>query len=116
MFECEFEGCDKKFTTKFSLKRHYYIHSKVKTYSCTFCPKTFALPQYLKEHQYTHTNQQPFICGVDGCQESFRQRGKLSLHRRTHENFKKKSYRLLNSEDFQKKSEKEDEVSLLGKR
>lgn len=28
---------------------------------------------------------------------SFRQRGKLSLHRRTHDNFRKKDYRLLNT-------------------
>lgn len=34
---------------------------------------------------------------MDGCQESFRQRGKLSLHRRTHETFVKKEYRLLNN-------------------
>jgi hypothetical protein len=38
------------------------------------------------------------VCGVDGCTETFRQRGKLSLHRRTHDAFKKKEYRLLNGE------------------
>jgi uncharacterized Zn-finger protein len=43
-FECEFLDCGKKFTTKFSLKRHYYIHSKQKTFACEFCSKTFALP------------------------------------------------------------------------
>lgn len=105
-FECEFPDCGKRFTTRFSLKRHYYIHSKKKTFTCEFCPKSFALPQYLREHQFTHTNQQPFLCGVDGCTESFRQRGKLSLHRRTHETFKKKDYRLLNAElSFNKKSD-----------
>ncbi|TNV84241.1 hypothetical protein FGO68_gene17806 [Halteria grandinella] len=96
VYQCEFPSCSKRFTTKFSLKRHYYIHSRKKTFPCSFCNKVFALPQYLREHQYTHTNQQPFVCGVDGCTESFRQRGKLSLHRRTHGNFKKKDYRLLN--------------------
>lgn len=48
---------------------------------------------------------------MDGCTESFRQRGKLSLHRRTHGNFKKKDYRLLNSEMNLNKKEK-----ILGKR
>lgn len=56
VFECQFPRCEKRFTTKFSLKRHYYIHSRQKTYRCQFCTKMFALPQYLKEHQYTHTN------------------------------------------------------------
>lgn len=95
---CSFEGCGKRFTTRFSLKRHYYIHTEQKKYECDQCDKTFALPQYLKEHTYTHTTVEPFVCGVDGCRETFKQRGKLSLHRRTHEGFKKKTYRLLNKE------------------
>eukprot|EP00347_Sterkiella_histriomuscorum_P011095 403373773 len=103
-FDCQFPGCKKCFTTKFSLKRHYYIHSRRKTFNCEYCDKVFALPQYLREHQYTHTNQQPFVCGVDGCTESFRQRGKLSLHRRTHSNFNKKDYRILNA-DLNKKNQ-----------
>ncbi|CDW90446.1 zinc finger protein 498 [Stylonychia lemnae] len=109
VFICQFPDCDKKFTTKFSLKRHYYIHSKQKTFQCAYCDKSFALPQYLREHQYTHTNQEPFVCGVEGCTQSFRQRGKLSLHRRTHNNFQKKEYRLVNSLD-----EFDNKNSLLG--
>jgi hypothetical protein len=27
VFKCQFPKCNKRFTTKFSLKRHYYIHS-----------------------------------------------------------------------------------------
>lgn len=77
----------------------------------------FALPQYLKEHQYTHTNQQPFVCGVDDCLESFRQRGKLSLHRRTHEVFKKKDYRILHQDGaLGKTPESIENESLLHKR
>jgi uncharacterized Zn-finger protein len=90
--------CGKRFTTRFSLKRHYYIHKQEKKFECHLCNKQFVLPQYLKEHQYIHINDDPFICGVNGCNESFKQRGKLSLHRRTHNEFQKKSYRLLNQE------------------
>ena len=60
------EKCDKKFTTKFSLNRHQYIHSQVKKYSCRYCPKKFALKQYLKEHECIHTNSRPYVCGVNG--------------------------------------------------
>jgi len=31
---------------------------------------------------YTHTREKPFICGIDGCEEKFRQRGKRSIHQR----------------------------------
>ena len=44
IYQCEFPKCNKRFTTKFSLKRHYYIHSRQKTFPCQFCSKVFALP------------------------------------------------------------------------
>lgn len=44
VFQCEYPKCTKRFTTKFSLKRHYYIHSRQKTFPCQFCTKVFALP------------------------------------------------------------------------
>ena len=31
---------------------------------------------------YTHTREKPFLCGINGCQERFRQRGKRSIHQR----------------------------------
>ena len=31
---------------------------------------------------YTHTREKPFVCGIDGCQEKFRQRGKRSIHQK----------------------------------
>jgi hypothetical protein len=40
------------------------------------------LPQYLEEHEYTHTGEKPFVCGINGCPETFRQRGKLSIHKK----------------------------------
>lgn len=93
IFNCE--KCDKKFTTKFSLNRHQFIHSNVKRFQCRFCPKKFALKQYLKEHECIHTNDRPYVCGVNGCNQRFRQRGKLSLHRRKHRGYKMKEYALI---------------------
>jgi hypothetical protein len=93
IFECE--TCDKKFTTKFSLNRHQLVHNNVKRFTCRFCPKKFALKQYLKEHECIHTNSRPYVCGVNGCSQRFRQRGKLSLHRRKHKGYKMKQYHLI---------------------
>eukprot|EP00826_Nyctotherus_ovalis_P059705 TRINITY_DN832_c0_g1_i4.p1 TRINITY_DN832_c0_g1~~TRINITY_DN832_c0_g1_i4.p1 ORF type:complete len:154 (-),score=25.43 TRINITY_DN832_c0_g1_i4:53-514(-) len=45
-----------------------------------------------KEHRNTHTSEKPYVCGVSGCQERFSQTGKLSLHRRTHPEYKLKQY------------------------
>jgi len=92
LFVCDFPGCDKRFKTKFSLCRHNLVHSQEKNYTCDFCGKKFALLQYLKEHTNTHTAEKPYVCGVAGCQERFSQTGKLSLHRRTHPEYKLKKY------------------------
>lgn len=40
------------------------------------------MPQYLEEHEYTHTGAKPFVCDINNCAETFRQRGKLSIHRK----------------------------------
>ena len=86
--------CSKTFSTNFSLVRHQLVHTQIKPFQCAFCTKTFALAQYQREHEFIHTNLKPFVCGVNGCTESFRQRGKLSLHRRTHGGYTLKQYKL----------------------
>ena len=91
-FVCSFPGCGRLFKTKFSMKRHSFVHNEDKKYVCKYCGKRFALPQYLREHAYTHTKDKPYVCGVSGCRERFRQAGKLSLHRRTHPEYQLKQY------------------------
>ena len=92
LFACDHPGCGRLFKAKFSMRRHKLVHNEVKPYSCEYCGKKFALPQYMKEHTYTHTKDKPFVCGVGGCQKRFRQAGKLSLHRRTHDEYVLKQY------------------------
>lgn len=92
LFVCSYPSCAKKFKTKFSMSRHYLVHSQEKNYACRYCGKRFALYQYLKEHTNTHTSEKPYVCGVAGCEERFSQTGKLSLHRRTHPEYKLKKY------------------------
>ena len=54
-YECKVQGCDKTYTTRFSLRRHIASHSAIKQHVCVLCFKTFTLAQYLKEHTYIHT-------------------------------------------------------------
>lgn len=82
LYKCDMRECEKLFSSKFSLKRHYMKHTNKKQHTCKHCQKAFVLPQYLEEHEYTHTGAKPFICGVNGCAETFRQRGKLSIHKK----------------------------------
>ncbi len=84
IFECEIFGCNQAFKTKYSLKRHYYKHYSKQELKCRFCPKKFCLPQYKKEHEYTHTGEKPYVCPQ--CPMRFRQRGKLSQHRKLCQN------------------------------
>ena len=80
IFECDIYGCNTAFKTKFSLQRHYKKHYSKKEIKCRFCVKTFCLPQYKEEHEYTHTGEKPFACTF--CSMRFRQRGKLSHHKK----------------------------------
>lgn len=68
------------------------LHTDAKKYTCKICQRTFSLPQYLREHEYTHSKELPYVCGIAGCTMRFRQAGKLSLHRRTHPEYKPKKY------------------------
>lgn len=85
-FCCDYGTCTKKYRTKFSLRRHYLSHLGIKQYKCQYCEKRFAVAQYLQEHLYTHTGERPFVCTFPGCNKSFRQAGKLSIHRKKHAN------------------------------
>ena len=105
-FECTAHGCNKEYSTKFALQRHLYTHSGIKAFKCKYCSKSFALQQYLQEHEHTHTKAKPFVWGIDGCEEAFRQRGKLCLHRRTHSNYKKKEYKVYARKNKAGKSQK----------
>lgn len=93
IFICDFKNCEKIFTTKYSLIRHVQTHMKKKNFKWKQCDKTFTIKQNLIEHEFVHTGEQPYVCGIDGCTQRFRQRGKLSLHRQSHKNYKKKNYR-----------------------
>ena len=109
IFQCTFQGCTRMFKTKFALKRHSLIHTNERQFKCTKCGKPFSLPQYLREHMNTHTKDKPYICGVGGCQERFRQAGKLSIHRRSHPEYNVKKYKYNLNPKKRKTSEENNE-------
>lgn len=94
-FTCQHPGCNKPFSSKFSLTRHQGIHCNTKTFICNYCGKKFAIAQYLKEHSYCHTKDKFYVCKIGGCQKSFRHASDVSLHRRTHPEFQVRRYRYM---------------------
>ena len=94
MYYCDHKGWEKSFTNKHSLKRHKTTHDPNKKFKCEVWFKSFSLPQYLKEHKVVHTSDRPFVWKFPGCKKSFRQAGKLSIHKKEHLNsFKPKTTR-----------------------
>jgi uncharacterized Zn-finger protein len=80
---CTMPGCGKEFSSRFCLKRHYMtIHMKFKKFECNVCSRTFAQKQYLVEHLNIHTQFHPYTCQIDGCNQKFKQRSRLCLHRK----------------------------------
>ncbi|XP_055910110.1 zinc finger protein 391-like [Eupeodes corollae] len=71
-FKCEYEGCDKVFRRRQTLRVHCRIkHSEVKyepkIFICEECGKTFKNISALKEHRFKHTGEDyPYKCDQCG--------------------------------------------------
>lgn len=80
---CMYSGCGSEYYSKYNLKRHVEsVHHKVKKFKCTICEILFSSKQSLREHYYKHQGTMPFKCL--SCNKSFRQASLLSLHKRIH--------------------------------
>ena len=44
LYKCDMRECEKLFSSKFSLKRHYMKHANKKQHTCKHCQKAFVLP------------------------------------------------------------------------
>ncbi len=88
VYQCDFDGCGKKYTRIYSLKRHILIHAgqREDTYKCYLsnCGKRFAQECDLKKHLHIHTEHKPFKCYLSKCDKRFCQKIDLIRHERTH--------------------------------
>merc|ERR1712222_224203 len=55
-FECEIEGCDRRFANSSDRKKHMHVHTTDKPYYCTSrgCDKTYTHPSSLRKHLKAH--------------------------------------------------------------
>lgn len=86
LYECIYEGCDRKYTSKGNLKTHMKAHEGKFNYQCDFenCDKAFVTSYRLKVHRRIHTGEKPYLCETDGCDKSFNTRYRLIAHQRLH--------------------------------
>ena len=53
--------CEKTFTTKTNLNRHYRIHSEKKDFVCHICNRAFRRSDHLKAHVLRHGDNQDYV-------------------------------------------------------
>lgn len=71
--KCLKNNCNRTFSSLYCLKRHFInVHKAVKRFKCLICGRGFSQRQYMMEHIYTHTKCNPYKCGIDGCEETFK--------------------------------------------
>jgi len=51
-FQCEFEGCDRRFANSSDRKKHSHVHTSDKPYNCKVrgCDKSYTHPSSLRKH------------------------------------------------------------------
>ncbi|KAI6187779.1 putative zinc finger protein [Aphelenchoides besseyi] len=55
-FACSQLNCKKRFSNKFLLKKHQFIHTGLRPHACPFCAKQFNRKDNLLRHKKTHVN------------------------------------------------------------
>lgn len=90
MFKCQFSDCEKLYSTKYNLQRHWELkHLETKRFRCLVCGKCLSSKQNLSEHSYTHSLAKPYLCKELMCGMAFRQNSQLSNHKKLHKELKK---------------------------
>ena len=85
-YECEYDGCDRVYTSKSNLRAHVRAHEGNLKFRCDFngCTKAFSSSYSLKIHRRVHTGEKPFVCQEQGCEKSFNTQYRLTAHKRIH--------------------------------
>lgn len=74
--------CKNSFIHKASLRNHFAIVHREKTFACDTCGKLFGSSYRLKHHLLTHTNLRPYTCSI--CGKRFKQKLSLLSHIKCH--------------------------------
>ncbi|XP_051990905.1 zinc finger protein 782 [Xyrauchen texanus] len=74
--------CDKKFSTKLTMRRHMGIHQGDKPFKCPHCHYCTRLKASLIQHLRVHTGEKPFKCSQ--CSYASIDSSSLRRHSRTH--------------------------------
>ncbi|XP_066537420.1 zinc finger protein 431 [Hoplias malabaricus] len=74
--------CDRKFSTKLTMRRHMGIHRGEKPFKCPQCHYSTRLKASLIQHLRVHTGEKPYKCPQ--CSYASIDRSSLRRHSRTH--------------------------------
>lgn len=55
-FQCEFEGCDRRFANSSDRKKHMHVHTSDKPYLCKMCDKSYTHPSSLRKHMKVNSS------------------------------------------------------------
>lgn len=61
-FKCDFNGCNKTFHGRPSLRMHKIQHTAERRFNCEYCPRSYLYAHHLSHHRYTHTKERIFDC------------------------------------------------------